>query len=60
MTTILRRFISNRNERNRCIPEYVYLCLSILEISKVVMFEFWYDYKAEIWGKSKIILHGYR
>ena len=37
----------------------VYLGLSILEISKIVMYEFLYD-KTKIWRKSKIMLHGYR
>ena len=31
----------------------VYLGLSILEISKTLMYEFWYDY-------IKIVLYGYR
>ena len=39
----------------------VYLDLSILELSKIVMCEFWHDYvKTIIWRKSKIMSHGYR
>ena len=37
-----------------------YLGLSILEISKTVMYGFWYYYlKPKKWRKSKIMLHGY-
>ena len=33
----------------------VYLGLSILELSKIVMYEFWYDYvKAKFGGKTKL------
>ena len=40
-----RVFVSNRNEENkRKINKPVHLGLSILEISKVLMYEFWYDY----------------
>ena len=39
----------------------VYLVLSILELSKIVMYEFWYDYvKPKYRKKSKTMLHGYR
>ena len=27
----------------------VYLGLSILELSKILMYEFWYDYETKIW-----------
>ena len=37
------------------------LALSIWEISKIVMYEFWYDlHKNKISKKSKIMLHGHR
>ena len=39
----------------------VYLRLSILELSKILMYEFWYDYVKPKYGKkSKIVLYGYR
>ena len=39
----------------------VYLGLSILELSEIVMYEFWYDNVKPKYGeKAKIILHGYR
>ena len=39
----------------------VYLGLSILELSKILMYEFWYDYvKPEYHEKNKIGLYGYR
>ena len=39
----------------------IYLRLSILEISKIIMYEFWYDYVKPKYGeKSEIMLHGYR
>ena len=36
-----------------------YLGLSILEISKIVMYDFWYDYMKPKYGKIKIMVHGY-
>ena len=43
-----RKFISNRNEKKNkteiLIYKSVYLGLSILKLSKILMFEFWYDY----------------
>ena len=39
----------------------VCLGLSILELSKILMYEFWYDYvKPKFGKKNKILLHGYR
>ena len=39
----------------------VYLGLSILNLSKTVMHEFWYDYvKPKYRNKCKNLLHGYR
>ena len=34
------------------INKSVYLGLSILEISKIVMYEFWYDYVKPIYGEK--------
>ena len=36
----------------------VYLRFSILEISKLIMYEFWYDYMKPKYGK--IVLYGHR
>ena len=37
-----------------------YLGLSVLELSKIVMYEFWYNYvKPKHGKKSKIMLHGH-
>ena len=53
-----RKFISNRNEKKQQIlmNKPVCLGLSILELSKILMYEFWYDYvklkygeKAKFW-----------
>ena len=39
----------------------VYLGLSILEISDLVIYEFWYNYVKTKYGEKKgIMLHGYR
>ena len=39
----------------------IYLGLSILEISKIIIHEFWYDYVKPKGGQnSKIMLYGYR
>ena len=33
----------------------VHLGLSILELSKILMYEFWYDYlKPKYWGRAKL------
>ena len=38
----------------------VYLELSIIELRKILMYEFWYDYvKSKYDHKSKIVLYGY-
>ena len=39
----------------------VYLGLSILKLSKILMYKFWYDYVKPKYGeKSKIVLYEYR
>ena len=37
-----------------------HLGLSILEISKIVKYEFWYDYMKPIYRENSKLLHGYR
>ena len=42
---VFRGFVSNRNEENKSkVNKPVYLGLSVLEISKAIMYEFSYDY----------------
>ena len=36
----------------------LYLGMSILDISKILMYEFWYDYP-KVWRHSKTLLHIY-
>ena len=36
----------------------LYLGMSILDISKILMYEFWYDYP-NVWRHSKTLLHIY-
>ena len=38
----------------------VYLGLPILEISKIVIYQFWYDYVKSKFGKNSRLLYGYR
>ena len=38
----------------------VLLGLSILQLSKILMYEFWNDYVNQNMVKSKFVLHGYR
>ena len=39
----------------------VYLGLSILELSEILMYEFWYKYVKPKYGeKAKFLLNGYR
>ena len=43
------------------LSESVYVGRSVLELSKMIMYEFWYYYVTPKYGeKSKIVLHGYR
>ena len=41
---VFRESVSNRKEKKVKMNKAVYLGLSILEISKTLMYEFWYDY----------------
>lgn len=40
---VFRKFITNENEKKKLMNKSVYLRLTILEIIKVVMYEFWYE-----------------
>ena len=37
----------------------VYFGLSKLELSKILMFEFWYDYANQSMLKNKVVLNGF-
>ena len=40
-----REFVSKRNEKNKIkMNKLVYLDISVLKISKTLMYQFWYDY----------------
>ena len=57
-----KEFVSKRTKKNTDTHNKpVYLVLSILEINKIEMNKFWYDYIKPKYGqKSKITVHGYR
>ena len=56
---VFRKIFINRREK-RNMNKLFCQCLPVLDISKIPIYDFWYDYKkAEIWGGSKIMLHGY-
>ena len=47
-----RKFISNRNKKTEILMNKpVCLGLSILELSKIIMYEFWYDYVKPNYGE---------
>ena len=52
---LIRKFISNSNEKTEILlNKLVYLGLSIVELSKILMCEFWYDYvKGKYYEKTK-------
>ena len=37
----------------------IYLGMSILDISKTLMYKFWYDYIKPMYGDRAKLLHGY-
>ena len=49
----IKKFISHRNKKKKA----VYIDLSILEISKIVMHEFWYDYVKPKYEKNPKIFY---
>ena len=59
-----RKFISNRNEKKKKVKmnKPVHLGVSILEISKTLMYGSWYDLYdcTKVSVQSKTMLHGYR
>ena len=51
-----KKFISHRNEKTQIlINKAVSLGISILDMSKNVIYEFWYDYLKRVWSKCKAI-----
>ena len=53
--TFLRYFIRHRSKKKNFMNELVYLDLSMLEISKIVIYEFWYNYlKPRYCEKAKL------
>ena len=55
---MFRKFISYRNEKNPHIftNKPIYLDLSTLEIRKMVMYDFWYDYEKAKLGSMNIYI----
>ena len=52
-TIFFRKFISHSNEKTQILMNTtVYLGQSILEMSKIVMYEFWYDYVKPKYGEK--------
>ena len=46
------RYQNEKSKRNLILMnKLVYLCLSILNLSKTVMYDFWYDYIKPKYGK---------
>ena len=53
-----RKFISDRNEKSQIfMNKPVYLGLSILDLTKTVMFGFWYNYVKPKHGESAKLCH---
>ena len=49
-----KKIISEKDEKAQIlINQLVYLGLSILDLSKSVMYEFWYDYVKPIYGENE-------
>ena len=57
-----RNLNGNKNEKNSKIHMNKPVCLglSVIDLSKTVMYEFWYDYVKPKYGeKAKLLLYGY-
>ena len=55
-----RKFIRNRNEKTQTLMNnLVYLGLPILDLSKTVMYEFWYDYLKPKYGANAKLCYMY-
>ena len=54
LQNVFRKYISNRNEKNPQIlmNKPVYLGLSILDLRKTSMYEFWYDHTIPKYGEK--------
>ena len=58
----LRKFVGNRNEKKAKVKmnKPTYLGMSILDISKTILYKFWYDYFKPKYGeKGKTMLYRY-
>ena len=55
---VFRKIFINRREK-RNMNKLFCQCLPVLDISKIPIYDFWYDYKkAEIWGEAKLCYMG--
>ena len=54
-TYMFRKFISIRSKRQILLNKAVYLALSVLVMSKTVIYKLWYDYvEPKYGGKAKL------
>ena len=48
-----RKFVGYRNEKTHILMnKFVYLGSSILDLSKIIMYQFWYDYVKPKYGEK--------
>ena len=59
--TFSRKFVSNRNEKKKKVKmgKPIYLAMSILDISKTLMYNFYYDYFKPKYGCRYDMLYRY-
>ena len=56
----LRKSTSNRKDKTEVkMNKPVYLALLILDMSKIIVYEYWYDYTKPKCGNKATILHGH-